>query len=156
MSATIDASTLLSNPAFSGDAITPSHPDYSQAIARWSLTGVRQAAVVIYPKDSQSTSAAVLWATSQGTPLAVKCGGNSVSGASSIDGGVVIDLEKYINSVVVNTDTKTVALGGGARWAKVDEETMKYGLATVRFIAYRSPHEPLNSSEGCTPKRNRW
>ena len=42
----------------------------------------------------------------------------------------MIDLRR-MNSVVVDKESKTIKVGGGATWQHVDEEAGKYGLATV-------------------------
>lgn len=43
----------------------------------------------------------------------------------------MIDLSVYLNHVRVDPDTKLAYVGGGAVWKDVDEEGMKYGMATV-------------------------
>jgi FAD/FMN-containing dehydrogenase len=63
--------------------------------------------------------------------LAIKGGGHSCSGASSSEGGLVIDLAAHLNTVSVDTARKLITVGGGATWAPVDEEAAKHGLATV-------------------------
>jgi FAD/FMN-containing dehydrogenase len=132
----IDVTSLTSTPGFSGDLVTKSDPDYSKAIARWSLTNQREAKLVVYPKDAESVSATIKWALSQGLPLAVKGGGHSQSGASSVEDGVVIDLERHLGAVKVDTEEKKAFVGGGALWSTVNEETIKYGLATVRLYPF--------------------
>ncbi len=127
-----DIAVLTATPGFSGDVIPKGDPSYTKAIARWSLTSIREANLVVYPKDATSISVTITWATSRGFPLAVKGGGHSQSGASSIEDGVVIDLEGYLGGVRVDPDTKRAFIGGGAIWETVNEETIKYGLATVR------------------------
>ena len=62
--------------------------------------------------------------------LTVKGGGHSTAGTSSSDGGLVIDLSN-MKDVRVNTDDKTIAVGGGAVWKDVDEGGAAYGLAAV-------------------------
>lgn len=50
--------------------------------------------------------------------IAVKCGGNHGSAASSIEDGVVIDMRE-LNAVVINNATNSITIGGGCRWADV-------------------------------------
>lgn len=65
-------------------------------------------------------------------PLAIKGGGNHAGGASSVDNGLVIDLEDLIllesskatstaNSRRVSIDgaAKTITVSGGCRWGEV-------------------------------------
>jgi hypothetical protein len=58
-------------------------------------------------------------------------GGHSASGASSTDGGLVIDLSKYLNKITVNKEARIAHVGGGALRSEVDDATCPFGLATV-------------------------
>lgn len=58
-------------------------------------------------------------------------GGHNPSGASSTDGGMVIDLSRYLNQVTVDPKSKFANVGGGALWSDVDKATCPLGLATV-------------------------
>jgi FAD/FMN-containing dehydrogenase len=62
----------------------------------------------------------------------VKCGGHSPGGASSSDGGIVIDLS-LINSVTAKADEKTIIAGGGALWRDVSRVAAEYGLSCGMF-----------------------
>jgi hypothetical protein len=63
--------------------------------------------------------------------FAIRSGGHSpVSGASSIQGGVLIDLS-LLNQVMPAEDGKSVAIGAGCKWAHVYEELGKHGLAVA-------------------------
>ena len=58
-------------------------------------------------------------------------GGHNPSGASSSDGGLVIDLSKYLNRVTVDQEAKIANVQGGALWSDVDAASCPLGLATV-------------------------
>ena len=58
-------------------------------------------------------------------------GGHNPSGASSTNGGLVVDLSKYLNKVIVDQEAKIAHVGGGALWSDVDAATCPFGLATV-------------------------
>ncbi|KAF5332335.1 hypothetical protein D9758_016118 [Tetrapyrgos nigripes] len=127
-------STLQS---FQGDLVYPNDPSYSSAIARWASNAERQAALVSFPKTTSDISLVLDYALHQSKPplpIAVKCGGHSASGASSSEGGVVIDLSRYFSEVRVDPEAKLAYVGGGAIWATVDEKTAEYGLATVAGV----------------------
>jgi FAD/FMN-containing dehydrogenase len=58
-------------------------------------------------------------------------GGHNPSGASSTNGGLVIDLSKYLDQVKVDVEARIAHVGGGALWSDVDAATCPFGLATV-------------------------
>jgi FAD/FMN-containing dehydrogenase len=62
-----------------------------------------------------------------GLLLAVKCGGHSFSGASTCDGGLLIDLSPHRN-VRVDPAARRAWVTGGSLLGHVDYETMSYGL----------------------------
>lgn len=117
--------------AFKGDVVTEESPDYEQAIVRWATNAIRRAKVVAFVKDEPDVALAIKYARSASLPIAIRGGGHSASGASSIKGGLVIDLSRYLNGVTVDAEKKQAHVGGGAVWLTVDEETIKHGLATV-------------------------
>ncbi|KAJ3530515.1 hypothetical protein NMY22_g8542 [Coprinellus aureogranulatus] len=114
-----------------GDVITPDHPDYASAIKRWARNAERKAQVVVFVKDAEDVAEAISYAKANNLPIAIRGGGHNAAGASSIENGLVIDLSKYLNKVRVDEESKLAYVGGGAKWRDVDEEAIKYGLATV-------------------------
>lgn len=117
--------------AFKGDIIIPSDPDYEKAIARWARNAARRAAIVAYVKDPEDVSLAIKYAKSEKLAIAIRGGGHSPAGASSSEGGLVIDLSRYLNGVRIDAEKKLGYVGGGAIWETVDLEAIKHGLATV-------------------------
>ncbi|KDQ12316.1 hypothetical protein BOTBODRAFT_146774, partial [Botryobasidium botryosum FD-172 SS1] len=63
--------------------------------------------------------------------LAICGGGHSASGASSTEGGLVIDMGKKMNGVRVDTEKKVACVQGGALWGDVDAASMKHGLVAL-------------------------
>ena len=74
--------------------------------------------------------AAVGFARSNDLTIAVRGGGHSVAGFSTVDDGIVIDLGE-MNGVRVDPAARRATVGGGAVWADVDHETQAHGLATT-------------------------
>ena len=125
-------STFLSfKESFKGDLVTPTDPDYEDAIERWAHNAVRRAKIVAFVKDADDVSLAIKYAKANSIPIAIRGGGHSAAGASSIEDGLVIDLSKYINGVTVNAEKRLGYVGGGAVWKTVDYTCIQYGLATV-------------------------
>ncbi|KAH9931212.1 uncharacterized protein B0H18DRAFT_872258 [Fomitopsis serialis] len=116
---------------FKGDLVTPHSPDYSKAIARWALNAKREAKIVAFVKDVQDISLAIQYARSHGLEIAIKGGGHNPAGASSTEGGLVIDLSRYLNYARVDPERKIGCVGGGAIWESVDKAATEHGLATV-------------------------
>ena len=117
--------------AFKGDIVTPTDAEYDRAIARWAHNTVKRAAIVAFAKDAEDVSLAIGYARAANLTIAVKCGGHNASGASSIEGGLVIDLSRYLNGVTVDAEKKRAYVGGGAKWETVDRTAIAHGLATV-------------------------
>ncbi|KAI0370173.1 FAD-binding domain-containing protein [Pilatotrama ljubarskyi] len=117
--------------AFKGDVVTPEDFGYDQAIARWAKNAARKAAVVTFPKDAEDVSKAIAFAKETGLTIAIKGGGHNPSGASSSEGGLVVDLSRYLNGVRVDPDKQLGYVGGGALWETVDKAAIEHGLATV-------------------------
>jgi FAD/FMN-containing dehydrogenase len=125
----VDTTSLLQE--LKGDVITPEHPGYKEAIARWAANAERNAKIVAFVKDNQDVVASIKFARANGLPIAVRGGGHNVSGASSVEDGLVIDLSRYLNGVIIDPLKKLACVGGGALWETVDVEGIKHGLATV-------------------------
>ncbi|KAI0316002.1 hypothetical protein OF83DRAFT_1173277 [Amylostereum chailletii] len=116
---------------FQGNLITPEHPDYERSLTRWAANSRRRAAIVAFVKNAGDVSKALSYAKAQGMGVAVRGGGHNPAGASSIEGGLVIDLSKHLAQTHVDHKAQLAYVGGGAIWATVNEETMKHGLATT-------------------------
>ena len=117
--------------SFSGDWITASHPRYSEAIARWAANAQRRATAVAFVKSAQDVVIVLNHAKQHKSLIAVRGGGHSPSGASSIEGGIVVDLSRYLSNVRVDPVEKLAYVGGGAIWETVDKTAIEHGLATV-------------------------
>ncbi|TCD63859.1 hypothetical protein EIP91_004873 [Steccherinum ochraceum] len=116
---------------FKGDIVTPHDPTYQQALDRWAANARRDAAVVAFVKDAEDVALAIKHARTTGLRIAVRGGGHSPAGTSSSEGGLVIDLSRYLNNVRVDSDKKLIHVQGGAQWGSVDHAAIKHGLAGV-------------------------
>jgi FAD/FMN-containing dehydrogenase len=127
----VDFKTPLLESGFTGDLVVPSDPGYQVALRRFAKNAQRNAALVAFVKTAEDVSHIINFSSANSIPLVVRGGGHSTSGASSIDDGIVIDLSKHMNTVRVDEENKLGYVGGGASWRDVDEEAIKYGLASV-------------------------
>lgn len=116
---------------FKGDLITVHDAGYEAAVTRWAANARREAKVVAFVKDAQDVAIALKYAKDNKLPIAVRGGGHSPVGSSSIEGGLVIDLSRYLNGCKIDDEKKLAFVGGGAIWETVDKAAIEYGLATV-------------------------
>ncbi|KAF6762816.1 FAD binding domain-containing protein [Ephemerocybe angulata] len=114
-----------------GEVVLPNNPDYKKAIARWATNAERKAKVVVFVKDADDIGKALQYAKQEGLSVAVRGGGHNAAGASSVEGGLIVDLSRHLNKVRIDANAKLGYVGGGSVWRTVDEEAMKHGLATV-------------------------
>jgi FAD/FMN-containing dehydrogenase len=83
------------------------------------------------PQTALEVSTLVLLARLSQCPFAVKSGGHAAfRGASSIEGGITVDLVN-MKERKLSDDGKTVAIGPGNRWLDVYDYLTPYNLAVV-------------------------
>ncbi|GAB2463758.1 alkanesulfonate monooxygenase SsuD/methylene tetrahydromethanopterin reductase-like flavin-dependent oxidoreductase (luciferase family) [Conyzicola lurida] len=85
--------------------------------------------LVLQPRDTAEVVSALAFARAQGVPLAVRSGGHGISGRSTNDGGVVIDLGALDTIEIVDEATRRVRVGPGARWMDVAAALEPHGWA---------------------------
>jgi alkanesulfonate monooxygenase SsuD/methylene tetrahydromethanopterin reductase-like flavin-dependent oxidoreductase (luciferase family)/FAD/FMN-containing dehydrogenase len=85
--------------------------------------------LVLRPRDAAEVAAAVTYARSQDVPLGVRSGGHGISGRSTNDGGIVVDVGALDGIEVVDEGTRRVRLGAGATWGRVAEALAPRGWA---------------------------
>lgn len=111
--------------------LKPSDPAYATSIARWSRAAEKPAGVSIIPTTAHEVGLALKYANEHDIDVAVKGGGHSTAGASSTNGGLLIDLRAGMNAVRVDAEKQLLYVQGGAVWGDVDAAAWKHGLATV-------------------------
>ena len=111
-----------------GDVVDATSADYDESRKVWNATIDRRPLAIARCLDEADVQAAVRFATDQGLAIAVRGGAHSMSGASVVDDGVVIDLGR-MNDVRVDPDARRAVVGGGALLADVDAATQAHGLA---------------------------
>ena len=125
----LDLATLRQD--FAGELLTPADgPRYDECRAVFNGLFDRRPALIARPTTTADVVAALRFARSTGLPLAVRGGGHSVAGHSTVDGGIVIDLGA-LRRVRVDPGRRLVRVQGGATWGEVDRATQAHGLATT-------------------------
>jgi FAD/FMN-containing dehydrogenase len=110
-----------------GRVLTPPDPGYSDVRPAFNAMHQGSPAVIVCCSGTADVVAAVNVARDRGVPVAVRGGGHSIAGLSSIDGGMLIDLGQ-MNGVRVDAERRLVDVQGGAVLGDVDHETQAFGL----------------------------
>ncbi|MFI6294681.1 FAD-binding oxidoreductase [Nonomuraea sp. NPDC050790] len=110
-----------------GRIVVPGDERYR--LLRSTYTTVAAPAAVLLPASAAEVVAALGYAREQDLPLSVRSGGHGLSGRSSNDGGVVIDLSAMNRVEVVDRAARLVRVEAGARWAQVAQALAPHGLA---------------------------
>ena len=115
---------------FRGEVVVPGDEGYETARAGGfnELYADRRPGLVVRCTGTADVVDAVNFAAAERLLVAVRGGGHSIAGHSSIDGGLLIDLGA-MNGVWVDPDARTVVAQGGATWGDVDREAQAFGLA---------------------------
>jgi FAD/FMN-containing dehydrogenase len=108
-------------------AVEPGDKAYAKVRSTYFYTG--SPALVLRPGSADDVAEALAFARKQDRPLALRSGGHGVSGNSTNDGGVLIDLARMNRIEVLDPATGRVRLGPGARWADVAHALLPHGLA---------------------------
>ncbi|KAJ4221060.1 hypothetical protein NW759_007128 [Fusarium solani] len=120
----------LKQIGFVGRTLDSSSPDYDASLTRANVAAQRKAKFIVFPISTKDVQAAIKFARKSNLEIAIKCGGHHFSSASSVEGGVVIDM-KALNSVEVDTENMRVTIGGGCLWGDVYTALREHDLECV-------------------------
>lgn len=113
-------------PSLAAHAVEPGDPLYDRV--RHSYIRRGSPALVLRPGDAAEVAQAVRYARGQGVTLSVRSGGHGISGRSTNDGGIVIDLSRMNRVEVLDRDRRLIRLEPGARWGEVAQTLAPHGL----------------------------
>jgi len=115
---------------FRGEIVEPADDGYDELRGVFNGMFDKRPRVILRPAGAADVIRGIGLARTSGLPLAVRSGGHSVAGFSSVDGGIVLDL-RLLKSVRVDPHGKTVRVQGGVNWGELDHETQAFGLAVT-------------------------
>src|SRR5215213_9654831 len=113
-----------------GQLVRPGDADYDEARSIWNGAHDRRPALIVRCAGVADVMRAVEFARSENLAVAVRGGGHSIPGFSTLDGGIVIDLSA-MKAVLIDAACRTAVAEGVATWADFDHETQAFGLAVT-------------------------
>lgn len=114
----------------SGELVRPGEDAYDGLRSGWNGRFDQRPGAIACCRNPVDVVEAVRAAADQDVRLAVRSGGHSYAGLSSLDGGLLIDLSG-MDDVKVDPDERTARVGPGVRWGALDAATQAHGLATT-------------------------
>ncbi|NLP85051.1 LLM class flavin-dependent oxidoreductase [Microbacterium sp. CFH 90308] len=109
-------------------AIEPGDFEYGDVRATYMRGGAP--GIVLQPETTAQVAEALAFARRHpDLALAVRSGGHGISGRSTNDGGIVIDLRRLNGIEVLDEERRLVRIGPGARWAEVAAVLGEHGWA---------------------------
>lgn len=109
-------------------AIEPGDFDFADVSSTYMRGG--SPGIVLQPDSPAQVAAAIAFARRHpDAPLSVRSGGHGISGRSTNDGGVVIDLRRLNTIEVLDQERRLVRVGAGARWMEVAVALGEHGWA---------------------------
>jgi len=113
-----------------GAVLLPNQPGYDDARRVWNAMFDKQPAVVARCAAPSDAMRVVDFAREHRLLTAVRAGGHSLSGKSTCDGGIVIDVSP-MQGVRVDPARRIARVDGGALLQHLDRETRSFGLVTT-------------------------
>ena len=124
----VSAAVTRLRESFSGDVVVPGDEGYDDARRVWNALFDRRPALIVRPDSVAAVVEAVRFARDNELVVSVRCGGHSVTGFSTCDGGIVIDLSA-MRGAHVDPEQRRASVGGGALLGELDEAAQAFGLA---------------------------
>jgi hypothetical protein len=112
---------------FKGDLLRPGESGYEDARTIWNGMVARTPGLIVRCADVGDVQASVRAAAENGILTAVRCGGHSLAGFSTCDGGLVIDLSR-MRQVAVDREARLGRIAGGCLLGSIDTATQAAGL----------------------------
>src|SRR6202166_708408 len=133
---------------FKGDLLRPGESDYEDARVIWNGMVARTPGLIARCADVSDVQKAIRAASETGILTAVRCGGHSLAGFSTCDGGMVIDLSR-MRHVTVDPEARRARIAGGCLLGSIDIATPKARLVFPSGVVSHPGASRLISG-GCT------
>src|ERR1051326_5236217 len=128
MSDVLAGSSLIEG--FKGEQLRPGDAGYDEARILWNGLFDRHPALIARCTSTDDVVAALNYGREHGLEIAVRSGGHSAAGHSTLDDGLVIDLSQMKN-IDIDPEAQTCVAQPGLTWAEFDGATQAHGLAVT-------------------------
>lgn len=112
---------------FAGDLLRPGDAGYDDARLIWNGMFAHRPGLIARCGELSDVQNAVRAASNARLLTAIRCGGHSLAGFGSCEGGLVIDLSK-MRQVTVDAEARRARFAGGCLLGSIDVATQKAGL----------------------------
>lgn len=112
---------------FKGDLLRPGDSGYEDARIIWNGMVARKPGLIARCADITDIQNAIHAAAASGISTAIRCGGHSLAGFGTCDGGLVVDLSR-MRQVTVDPEARRARIAGGCLLGSIDNATQKAGL----------------------------
>jgi FAD/FMN-containing dehydrogenase len=113
-----------------GELLLPEDEGYEAACVIWNGAELQRPALIVRPLFELDVIAAVRFARAHGLPLAVRSGGHSFPGHSSVAGGLVIDFS-LMKGLEIDPERRVARAQPGLTWGEYAAAANEHGLATT-------------------------
>lgn len=111
----------------SGEIITPADSAYDSLRSVFVRAG--SPAIIVRPQSTADVAVAIQFARDNQLTLSVRSGGHAMTGLSTNDGGLIIDLAHFNSVELLDASRNLVRIGAGARWGDAAQALAEHGLA---------------------------
>ena len=101
----------LLNSGLDGETVTAGRHDYDQLRRVWNGLADRRPAAIVRARNRNDVVKTLRVAANHEALLAIRCGGHSLPGLSTCDGGIILDMAAF-NGVTVDADARIAEVGG--------------------------------------------
>src|ERR1700723_3063577 len=112
---------------FKGDLLRPGARGYEDARTVWNAMVARTPGLIARCADVSDVQNALRAGVAAGIFTAIRCGGHSLAGFGTCDGGLVIDLSR-MRHVTVDGEARRARFSGGCLLGSIDVATQRDGL----------------------------
>ncbi len=110
--------------------IKPGDAEYDSERALFNAMIDKRPALIAKCATAADVVAALERAQADSLGVAVRSGGHSVAGMSTVDDGLVVDV-RPMKGIEVDAGARTARVGGGVTWGELDAATQAHGLAVT-------------------------